>query len=115
MKIALVVAIVVGLSLFFALTGIQYETARGMHTGYITAVMESGIIFKTGTAYIKTDVSSSQEDSYCFMDDSVGMQLKEYATSKEHVNVYFFSWLSAGIKNCAGENQIIYFVEPIAS
>lgn len=95
--------------------GWHYETSRGEHTGYVTAVEKSGVFFKTGTAYIKTDTQSSQEDIYCVMDDAVQSDLQKYSLSKTHVNVYYFGWFSAGIANCAGEGEIIYKVEPIAS
>ncbi len=101
------------LILWVPLAGFHYETGRGEHTGYITAIERTGIIFKTGTAYIKTDTQSSQEDSYCVIDPEIYSQLQQYSTSKTHVNAYFLSWLSAGIKNCSGEDQIIYKVVPI--
>ena len=96
--------------LFF---GFHYETSRGEHTGYITAVERSGIFFKTGTAYLKTDTQSSQEDDYCFIDKEVEKQLQKYSIEKIHVNVYYFSWFNAGIINCGSEEAIIYRVEPL--
>lgn len=43
----------------------------GQHTGYVSSVEQSGIIWKTWTAYIKTDPQSSQEDAYCVTDSYV--------------------------------------------
>lgn len=93
--------------------GWHYETGRGEHTGYITAVERHGLIFKTNTVYLKTDTQSSQEDAYCVIDDEVYAQLQKLSTEKTHVNAYFFSWAVAGVTNCNGEGDIIYKVEPI--
>ena len=106
---------VLWLVIWVPLFGLHYETSRGEHTGYVTAVERSGIFFKTGTAYLKTDTQSSQEDRYCFIDKEVEKQLQEYSTKKVHVNVYFFGWFSAGISNCSGEGEIIYKVEPLVN
>lgn len=95
--------------------GWHYETARGEHTGYITAVERTGLIFKTNRVYLKTDTQSSQEDSYCVIDQDVYSQLQQYSTQKQHVNAYFFDWAVAGITNCKGEGAIIYKVEPITN
>lgn len=109
----LVIGFLLWLCLWVPLFGFNYETARGEHTGYVTAVERSGIFFKTGTAYLKTDTQSSQEDSYCFIDKEVESQLQQHSLKKTHVNVYFYSLLSAGIANCAGEGAIIYRIEPL--
>lgn len=91
--------------------GIHINTGRGSHTGYITAVEKGGVIWKTGRAYIKTDLSSSQEDMYCVVDDSVYSTLEQKSVNKEKVTIKHFSWLSAGIRNCEGEDAVIYQVE----
>lgn len=117
---AITTVVISGIVLFFLwlilwvpFFGFHYETGRGEHTGYVTAVERTGIFFKTGTAYIKTSTQSSQEDSYCVIDTAIESQLKEYAASAVQVDVYFYSLFSAGIANCAGEGQIIYKVEPL--
>ena len=101
------------LILWVPIAGFHYETGRGEHTGYITAVERTGIFFKTGRAYVKTDTQSSQEDTYCFMDSEIEKKLQEYSIKKVHVNIYYFSWFSSGIKNCEAEGAIIYKVEPL--
>src|SRR3972149_8290591 len=100
---------------FIYITGFHYETSRGEHVGYTTAVQRSGLIFKTGTAFVKTDNQSSQEDDYCFIDPQVEVQLKNFAETKERVKIGYFGWLAAGIKNCGDEGQVIYKVEPVLS
>ena len=119
-KFGIVFLVLFSIGVFFViilitLIGFHYETGRGEHTGYITAVERTGIFFKTGTAYLKTDTQSSQEDAYCFMDKEIEKKLQEYSVKKIHVNAYFFQWLSAGIKNCSGEGAIIYKVEPLSN
>lgn len=101
------------LCLYVPIFGFHYETLRGEHTGFVTAVEKTGIFFKTGRAYVKTDTQSSQEDSYCVIDENVYQQLQKASVDKVHVNLYFFGWFSAGIKNCEGEGQIVYKVEPL--
>lgn len=111
--ITLGIVFVVGLlwlCIWVPIFGFHYETGRGEHVGYISATEKTGIFFKTGTAYLKTDTQSSQEDAYCVIDDTVLARLAEASGKKEHVNVKFYSLLSAGIANCAGEGAIIYEV-----
>lgn len=107
--------VLVGLYGVFVLpfVGWHYETGRGEHTGYITAVERHGIFFKTNTVYLKTDTQSSQEDDYCVVDPEVFSKLQEYSTTKQHINVYFLSWFASGVTNCDGEGAVIYKVEPI--
>lgn len=109
--IGLLVIMTVGAVIFFVVVlpfiGIHYQTGKGQHTGYITAVEKSGVIWKTGRAYIKTDLSSSQEDQYCVIDDSVYSRLEEASRNKEKLTIEHLSYLSAGITNCAGEDAVI--------
>lgn len=93
--------------------GLHINTGDGTHVGYVTAVEKGGLFFKTGTAYIKSDVSSSQEDSYCVIDDAVMAELKNVAQKKAKVEVTYFGWVSAGIANCAGEGAIISGVKEL--
>lgn len=91
--------------------GFNYETSRGEHTGYITAVQRQGIFFKTGRVYVKTETESSQEDIYCVVDKDVENQLKEFASNKMRVKVSYYGLISAGITRCEGEGEIVYKVE----
>jgi len=91
-------------------TGVHLEIGRGEHTGYVTAVQKQGIFFKTGRAYLKSDVQSSQEDQYCVTDEKVFEQLQVIAKENKKVTLKYFSWLANGIKNCEGESDIIYEV-----
>lgn len=93
--------------IIFSFTGLHINTGDGQHTGYVTAVQRQGIIWKTWRAYIKTDVSSSQEDQYCVVDQNVVKQLQAAAESKERVTVTYFDWLFSGVANCAAEPDVI--------
>lgn len=105
-----IVALFFGVIAFFtviAFTGLHIETGKGSHVGYITATETSGLIFKTGTAYVKTDTQSSQEDNYCVIDDSLLAELSEVSERKEKVKVSYISYFSSGIANCNAEGAII--------
>lgn len=83
---------------FLLLTGCIRTTSGGSHTGYITAVETNGIIFKADYVYIKTDLSSSQEDKYCIEDDDVLSQVKQAQSDKSKVTLKYhdelFYWPS---------------------
>jgi len=99
--IIILIALIVSVVEIF---GIPYQTTvNGSHTGLITAVETTGIIFKTTTVYVKTDAQSSQEDKYCLKDKSLIEKLKAYEYSKQSVTVYFNDYLLMGLKNCDNE------------
>ena len=95
------------LIIYVPIFGFHYETGRGTQVGYISAVEKSGIFFKTGTAYIKPELESTQEDNYCVVDEAVYQELAEMARNKQRVEVSHMSWFSAGITNCNAEGAII--------
>lgn len=99
-----------GIILFIPVVGWHYETGRGEHTGYITAVETGGIFFKTSNAYLKTDTQSSQEDIYCVVDPTVLGKLKEFAKTKTFINVYYLDYIANGISTCGLGGSIIYDV-----
>lgn len=92
-------------------TGLHYVTTEGEHVGYVTAVEKDGLIFKTYTAYVKSDVQSSQEEAYCVIDEAVVGQLRTAASERVRVRLGYFSYFASGIVNCAGEGAIISSVE----
>lgn len=97
---------IIGVLFFIGIeiVGLHIETNDGEHTGYITAVEKTGLVFKTYTAYVKTDSQSSQEDMYCVIDDSIIPTLKEKSEKREKVTVVFIDYFSAGISNCGSYN-----------
>lgn len=84
-----------------------YQTSYGEHTGYVTAVEKNGIFWKTGTAYIKSDTQSSQEDQYCVMNQDVYNDLVSASETKSHVTVEYTDWLHKAVQVCDGESAII--------
>lgn len=60
----------------------------GEHVGYVTAV-EQGGFGNNYTAYIKTELESSQEDTYCVKDLDVVQELRDKARSKENVIIHY--------------------------
>ena len=88
--------------------GLHYRvTTNGEHTGYITAVEQNGIIFKTYRVYLKTDLQSSQEDAYCVVDPVIFSDLEKVSREKTQVSVGYLSWLFSGVKNCGRESAVI--------
>lgn len=110
------IALVILLVILFSIFGFHVNTGNGQHVGYVTSTETNGIFFKTHRAYIKTDTQSSQEDSYCVIDPAVFAQLGTFADQKAHVEVKYYSLMSAGISKCGGESAIISAVTlaPIA-
>ena len=106
------VALFIGWAVFvLPFVGWHRETGRGEAVGYVTATESNGVIFKTNRAYVKTDAQSSQEDTYCVMDDAVFSDLRKASYAKEKVTISFLSYIEAGITNCDGEDAIIYGVK----
>lgn len=112
----LIIIIIVSSLIFpiiFSIIGIHRITGNGTHVGYITAISTHGLFFPTSRAYVKTDIQSSQENSYCVIDKSLMPILKDFADKKEKVEVTFFSYVSAGVSNCNGEGDIISSVREL--
>lgn len=110
-----IMGMVVGLIFLFLLSLIPLallvdhlgSTSNGQHTGYVTAVEKNGLIWKTWTAYIKTDPQSSQEDKYCVTDESVVAELKKASQTRELITVNFDQpWLVWKMQ-CNSEGAII--------
>ena len=109
-SLAAIVIIVWGF-LSFGANGWHHDIGHGEHTGYVTAIEKSGLIYKTATAYIKTDVSSSQEDSYCVLGDDVYAKLQDASVNKTKVTVFYQEYITYGWKYCDGEQAAIVGVK----
>ncbi len=107
----LVVLVIIGFPIFASIFGIHYETGSGNHSGYITAVQKQGLIFKTWRAYVKTDLSSSQEDTYCVENEETAKKLEVMAENKEKGTFQYKSYLASGVTLCDNEGDIIYGVK----
>ncbi len=55
--VAMLIMIIVSL-----LSGCIETMNNGKHSGQITAIEKEGVIWKTYTVYVKSDISSSQEE-----------------------------------------------------
>ncbi len=104
--------VTVGLPIL-AMFPVHYQTGAGIQTGYVSATEKSGIFFKTGRAYIKPDLTSTQEDIYCVTDDEVLKTLSEASNKKTRVEVSHVSWFFNGIAYCNGEDAAITKVESL--
>jgi hypothetical protein len=82
----------------------------GEHTGYITAVEQSGLIWSTHTVYVKTDPQSSQEDAYCVTDPEVIKALKEKSITRELVILKYAAPFFVPGSKCKNESSIVYSV-----
>lgn len=107
----LIVLVIFGSLFVIPFTGLHYETGNGNHSGYITAVQKQGLIFKTWRAYVKTDLSSSQEDIYCVESQETAKKLEVMAENKEKGTFQYKSYLAAGVTLCDNEGEIIYGVK----
>lgn len=119
MKIFLGIIIALGIAYFlihWLMFGvIKYQTSHGEHTGFVTSIEQNGIFWKTWTAYVKTNTTSSQEDAYCVIDPDVISTLQADAADQQHVDLFYSDWLKKGIQNCNGEDAVITSVKPIAN
>lgn len=87
----------------------------GQHTGYVSSVEQSGIFWKTWTAYIKTDPQSSQEDSYCVIDPDTVTALQSAATERSLITVYYSVPLLTWKWQCGYEQSTIQSVNSSSS
>lgn len=57
----MIIGAAIGLAALFS--AIHFSSAgQGSHTGFVTAVEQEGYIYRNYRVYVKTDLSSSQED-----------------------------------------------------
>ena len=104
--ITIVVVIVVLFLLSICLGSFRVPNS-GQHTGYVSSVEQSGIIWQTWTAYIKTDPQSSQEDAYCVTDPDVVSELQEDGASRTLVTMDYSAPLYVWKWQCGNEPSII--------
>lgn len=76
---------------------------NGEHTGYITAVENSGFIFKTNKLFFKTDSQSSQEDLYCIPDSELFKRAKELSREKKQVTIIYKNGFIVRRSVCGGK------------
>jgi hypothetical protein len=93
--------------------GLHYTTGEGKQVGYISAVENEGIFWKTGRAYLKPTMESTQEDVYCVMDKELLAKLEEVSRNNTKIEIKNVDYIAFGAKNCAGEISAISSFELI--
>lgn len=81
--------LIVLISIVLASSGCIEILNNGRHSGQITAIEKNGLIWKTGTVYVKSDISSSQEDRYCVEDESLIPLLNNLSQTRERVTLLY--------------------------
>lgn len=87
--------------------GSFYSPTNGEHTGYVTAVENTGFIFHTWGAYFKTNTESSQEDRYCITDPTVVEQLKYYQRAAVKVTIKYSNKFFIPFWQCKGKDSSV--------
>ena len=73
------------------LSGCYTTTENGKHSGQITALEKTGMFWKTWEVYIKSDISSSQEEQYCVEKESLLPILEKVSKDKQRVTLEYHS------------------------
>lgn len=101
----LLIAMIIIVPIIGLVTGFGFPN-KGEHVGYITAV-EQGGFGDNYTAYIKSELESSQEDVYCIQDENLVDTLREKSKTKENVVVVYSRGWFEPITVCNGEPSVI--------
>lgn len=94
------------------LSGCWITTEQGKHSGQITAIEKNGIFWKTWDVYIKSDISSSQEEHYCVEDERLIPILEQVSKHKLRVTLNYHSEFVIEDWRCT-TNDIVDSVEVI--
>lgn len=87
-------------------TGVNVKSSDGQYKGYVLAVEHNGAIFKGYTAYLKTDLTSSDQDVACINRDDKELieKLKSVQENKESVVLEYESVWQYKIGECPGSD-----------
>lgn len=107
--VLVVVLFLVGWGLAF--NGIGHVTGTGTQKGIVTGVEASGLIWKTGRAYIKTGSDSSKEDAYCVIDKAIYAELMYAAMDSKEVVIHHQSNLVYPVTACNSEGKVIMDID----
>ena len=88
MKSKIVILMLI-LAIILASSGCIETLSNGRHAGQITAIEKEGLIWKTYTVYVKSDISSSQEDIYCVEDLSLLPELNHLSKERQKVTLIY--------------------------
>ncbi len=91
------------LTIILASSGCIETTSNGRHNGQVTAVERNGVIWKTWDVYIKSDISSSQEDKYCVEDTTLIPQLDALSKDRTKVTVLYRDELVVAPWRCGND------------
>lgn len=91
------------IALLLLTSGCLITARNGRHTGQITAIEQSGAIWPTWRAYVKTDISSSQEEAYCVDDASLIPKLRALSENRTRVTLIYHDELVTAPWRCDGE------------
>jgi hypothetical protein len=84
-----------------------HAPGNGEHTGFVTATEKGGWPWQTYRAYIKTDAESTQEDTYCVLNQDVYQQLQSAQKERVVLTISHESKLIVPKWECNGESAII--------
>lgn len=87
--------------------GSFHSPTSGEHTGYVTAIENTGLIFHTWTVYFKTNTESSQEDRYCVIDTNILDQLKYYQKESLKVTVKYDNGFFVPFWQCKSKDSSV--------
>jgi C4-type Zn-finger protein len=83
----IVIGIMIVLSI--VISGCMETVSNGKHNGQITAVEKSGMLWQTYNVYVKSDISSSQEEKYCVEDVSLIPKLENFSKERKKVTLIY--------------------------
>jgi hypothetical protein len=83
-------------------TGVNIKNNEGQYKGYITSVERNGVIFVGYNAYLKTDLTSSNEDKACIDRENKELieRLKVAQEKKENITVGYEGVWQYGLGEC---------------
>lgn len=97
----------------FSFLGFNLTTSYGVHNVQITAVENNGFIWKTWTAYVKSDVSSSQEETYCIDTKKIYLKdLEMYSSERTKVTITYQRPHFMPFWECDGGQAMIVDIQP---
>ncbi len=103
MKTKSILIVILILAVVLVASGCIETTSNGKHNGQITAIEKNGLIWKTYTVYVKSDISSSQEDKYCLEDQSLIQKLEKFSADRTKVTITYRDELIKAPWRCGEE------------
>lgn len=87
-------------------TGVNIKNSEGQYKGYVTAVEKNGTYFVGYTAYLKSDLTSSNEDVACIDRNNTQLieEIKKAQENKENIVMEYESVWQYKIGECPGSS-----------